>query len=261
MAKITNPLAPTITRLTSTGTTTGYFFTVTSANATVGATYTNNGNTFTVLSTISAGTQLFCSGALAPTASGTLTKATGTGDATITFSANQAMATYTTPANAVRLKIRQVAGGGGGGGGTAGGFTLFGTALFICGGGSNGATAQTAGAGGTPTVGTLPSGATAFSLNGGGGGMGAQNTQDTYGVGGSSAFGGGGSSVSNGAPNTGGGGGGGPVRGGGGGAGSYIEGTIPNPVATYYYAVALGGTAGSGFAGATGQIIIEEQYS
>ena len=64
-----------------------YVFTCSSANATVGATYTNNGKTFTVLATIAAGTTLLCSGTGAPTPSGTLTKATGTGDATITFSA------------------------------------------------------------------------------------------------------------------------------------------------------------------------------
>jgi hypothetical protein len=68
-----------------------FIFTVTSANATVGATYTNNGITFTVLATIASGTTLICSAnhntsGLAPLASGTLTKATGTGDATITFS-------------------------------------------------------------------------------------------------------------------------------------------------------------------------------
>ena len=65
-----------------------YRFTVTSANATVGATYTNNTQTFTVTATITAGTVLFCTGTGAPTASGTLTRTSGTGDATITFSAN-----------------------------------------------------------------------------------------------------------------------------------------------------------------------------
>lgn len=65
-----------------------YTFTVTSANATVGATYTNNTQTFTVIGTIAAGTTLVCNGTGAPTASGTLTKASGTGDATITFSAS-----------------------------------------------------------------------------------------------------------------------------------------------------------------------------
>jgi len=65
-----------------------YFFTVTAANATIGATYTNNSQTFTVLATISADTTLITSGTGAPATSGTLTKATGTGDATIAFSAN-----------------------------------------------------------------------------------------------------------------------------------------------------------------------------
>lgn len=65
-----------------------YTFTVTSANATVGATFTNNGQTFTVINTIAAGTTLVCNGTGAPTASGTLTKASGTGDATITFASS-----------------------------------------------------------------------------------------------------------------------------------------------------------------------------
>lgn len=63
-----------------------YTFIVSSANATVGATYTNNGQTFTVTATIASGTTLLATGTGAPAASGTLTKATGTGDATITFS-------------------------------------------------------------------------------------------------------------------------------------------------------------------------------
>ena len=64
-------------------------FTVTAANATAAATYTNNGVTFTVLATIAGGTILYCStsGSSTAAASGTLTKASGTGDATITFSA------------------------------------------------------------------------------------------------------------------------------------------------------------------------------
>ena len=63
-----------------------YVFTVISANATAGATYTNNGQTFTVTSTIVAGTTLVTTGTGTPLTSGTLTKASGTGDATITFS-------------------------------------------------------------------------------------------------------------------------------------------------------------------------------
>jgi uncharacterized phage protein gp47/JayE len=66
---------------------TPYIFTTTSANATIGATYTNNGNTFTVVSTISGSTTLTATGTGNPDISGTLTKTAGTGDATITFTA------------------------------------------------------------------------------------------------------------------------------------------------------------------------------
>jgi hypothetical protein len=62
-------------------------FTVTSANASVGAVYTNNGQTFTVTAAIVAGTTLMTTGTGLPLASGTLTLSSGTGDATITFSA------------------------------------------------------------------------------------------------------------------------------------------------------------------------------
>lgn len=108
--------APTKTILTSTGSTTGYVFTVSSANATVGATYTNNGNTYTVLATIASATTLFTSQVSAPQASGTLTKATGSGDATITFSQAVTLATYTVPAGCRFLKVEAVGGGAGGGG-------------------------------------------------------------------------------------------------------------------------------------------------
>ena len=66
-----------------------YTFTVTSANATADATYTDSaGTTFTVAATIASQTTLVCaSGTTAPVASGTLTKVTGTGDSTITYSA------------------------------------------------------------------------------------------------------------------------------------------------------------------------------
>lgn len=66
--------------------TTIYKFTVTSANATAGDVYTNNGNLFTVETTIAGGTLLTCSSSGAPTSTGTLTKSSGSGDATITFS-------------------------------------------------------------------------------------------------------------------------------------------------------------------------------
>ncbi len=65
-----------------------YIFTVTAANATVGDIYTNNGASFTVLQTIAGGTTLKTVGTGAPAASGTLTKSSGSGDATITFASS-----------------------------------------------------------------------------------------------------------------------------------------------------------------------------
>jgi len=64
-----------------------YYFTTSLANANIGATFTNNSQTFTVQATIAPNTLLACTGTGAPTASGTLTKASGTGDASIAFSA------------------------------------------------------------------------------------------------------------------------------------------------------------------------------
>jgi len=56
------------------------------ANATVGAVYTHNTYSYTVLYTIASGLILSCSGSGAPLSSGTLTKFSGTGDASIAFS-------------------------------------------------------------------------------------------------------------------------------------------------------------------------------
>lgn len=66
---------------------TQYSFTVSPANAIVGAVYSNNGQNFTVSATVTGSRSLICTGAGDPTASGTLTLVSGTGDATITFSA------------------------------------------------------------------------------------------------------------------------------------------------------------------------------
>ncbi len=63
-----------------------YVFTVTSATANAGDTYTNNGNTFTVLTSIVGGTTLVTSGTGAPTSSGNLVRATGSGTNPIVFS-------------------------------------------------------------------------------------------------------------------------------------------------------------------------------
>lgn len=65
-------------------------FTVTSATATKGDTYTNNSSTFTVQQSISSGTTLICartSGTNNPQTSGNLTRATGAGTNPIVFSA------------------------------------------------------------------------------------------------------------------------------------------------------------------------------
>ena len=58
----------------------------------VGTTYTNNAQTFTVIGAniVTGAGNIFCSGTGAPSASGTLTKTGGTGDASITFSATPA---------------------------------------------------------------------------------------------------------------------------------------------------------------------------
>lgn len=70
-----------------TGLLTTYTFTCSTASATIGATYTNSGKTYTVAATIAGALVLNATGTSAPGASGTLTKASGTGDATITYSA------------------------------------------------------------------------------------------------------------------------------------------------------------------------------
>ena len=64
-----------------------YTFTVSPANATVGAVYSNNLQDFTVISSISGGTTLQTTGTGAPTVSGNLIKVSGAGDDIITFSA------------------------------------------------------------------------------------------------------------------------------------------------------------------------------
>lgn len=80
---------------------------------TVGATYTNNGQTFTVLASVETGsgstrTRLIsCSGTGAPTTSGTLTKSAGTGDATITFVDAVATGGWVPP-NGAKIKMPNI---------------------------------------------------------------------------------------------------------------------------------------------------------
>lgn len=63
-----------------------FTFTVSSANATIGSVYQNNGYQFTVTSTIVAATSLATTGQGTPNPTGILTKISGTGDDQITYS-------------------------------------------------------------------------------------------------------------------------------------------------------------------------------
>jgi hypothetical protein len=287
------PLSPVLTQLLSgTGTwdATCFFF-VASANATAGATYTNNSVTFTVVKTISGGTILQTTGAGSPNASpasggGTLSKASGTGDSSITYYAFR---------QALYANVRMVGGGGGGGGsGTgsgsaavAGGNTTFGSSFLVANGGALGGANGAAGnsAGGSASVGA---GAVAvISFTGGAGGSGGQGGGSAGGfiaggAGGISAFGGAGlpgqsSAGSAGVTNSGSGGAGGTFNqassegstatGGGGGAGGYLEALIYAPSTSYAYAVGAAGTAGTagtsgeaGSAGGSGCILVTEYF-
>lgn len=274
-------IAPSIQKFTSGSGTyeRGHAFIVSGASATVGATYTNNGNTYTVLNTVSSANIVWLSGSAAPTASGTLTKASGTGDSSIAFSSVR---------NPIYLKIKMVGGGGGGAGSgtgaggtvTSGGNTTFGSSLLTANGGSAGIYAGSGANGGS---GSISSPAIGFSTSGGAG-LGGEGTSSSGqytsgGDGGLSHFQGngqGGRSTNGYAAqaNSGSGGGGGGNsgtanfnNGGGGGAGGYVEATIASPSYTYSYAVGsngTGGTAGtSGYAGGnggSGLIIVEEHY-
>lgn len=252
-----------------------YVFYLASANATVGATYSNNSNTFTVSSTISSGSILFTTGNGAPTVSGTLTKTGGTGDSTITFYAVR---------SSLYLYVKAAGAGGGAGGGGAGGgdgtagtATTFGSSLITCnGGGVGGGGGDPAGFGGSATLGASAKG---LALNGGDGTASDQitGTPATGGIGGSSAFGGAGQGTTSanvggsGYANTGGGGGGSgspsgtnQVGGSGGGAGGYCEAYVPS--ASYAYSIGVGGTGGSagtgdvGGNGGSGVVLIEECF-
>lgn len=266
------PIAPSVTRyLSSTGThNKTYWFFIASGSATVGATYTNNAVTFTVKATVASAVMVSMTGGGDPAVSGTLTKASGTGDTTLSFYSVRSALSY----------IVQLVGGGGGGGGTTGGggtggTTTFGTSLLTAAGGTGGAqtAGSTGGAGGAPTV-NSPAIAI-VSVEGGDGISGFQLATSNGMPGGSSFFGGSGKGgVANGGPgqpgkaNTGGGGGGGAgtatTGSGGGAAGAYIEALITSPSAAYTYAVGAGGTSGSGSGaggvGGTGAIIVIEQF-
>ena len=259
-----------------------YAFIVSGASATVGATYTNNGVTYTVWATVASANLVYMWGNGDPTSSGTLTKSAGTGDASIAF----------TEVYKPYLEVLCIGGGGGGAGGGSSGSgnggngndTTFGTVITagkgLLAGGSTG------GAGGAPTVNSP--GIYVWAANGATGSNGPFNG-NTIGIylngadGGETVMGGrgrGGSGVNatNGETaqsNTGSGGGGGGTNaasidkagGGGGGAGATVLALIPTPGTRYAYSVGSGGSAGTagtngyaGGAGATGIIVVTERY-
>lgn len=282
------PYAPNFTKKT-TGSGTfllTWIFQIASGNATIGATYTNNAHTFTVVATVASAVEVRMTGTGDPAASGTLTKASGSGDATLTFYCNR---------KPIQLVVEAVGGGGGGGGGgstsgsaaNAGGDTTFGTTMISAGGGGAGAAGGTdgnAGPGGSGSLGTGPVGVAVSGTRGAQGGLFAEvATGSTPGLtGGNSVLGGAGggtfgSSGTAAATNSGSGGGSGgadyqigtPTQpGGGGGSGAYVKGYISSPLgAGYSYGVGAGGSAGTagtngfdGGAGAAGLLTIVELY-
>jgi hypothetical protein len=279
---------PTVQKFTSGSTyNKNYTFVITSGSATVGATYTNNGVTYTVWATVASATQVVMNGSGAPAASGTLTKASGTGDSTLTFS--QVLAP-------LYIEVEAVGPGGGGAGsstsqsdshsGTAGsGATTFGTggSQISAGAGSGGGSIagnSGGGAGGTSSLGTGNIGIANTGNYGGSGSLGV--TSSSFPVapsGGAGPFGGSGpggpvnqAPANNPAANSGSGGGAGGApsagnSGGAGGAGGYVRAIISSPGASYSISVGTGGTFGSagtsgqaGRAGADGIIIVTEHY-
>jgi hypothetical protein len=247
-----------------------YTFVISSGSATVGATYTHNSVTYTVQATVASQTQIVLSGSAAPLTSGTLTKASGTGDTTLTFSA------FASP---LYLEVVCTGGGGSGGGGgnsstptagSTGNTTTFGSTLLSCTGGTGGTTGNAAG--GTCTI-TAPAYGVAYTGNPGTGFNAAGGIAVYPGTslgGGSVCFGGGNGGSANsagdaGVANTGGGGGGGnsavavaerwSMSGGGGGGCARIY--VRNPAATYAYSIAaaqstVGAAGTNGYAGGAG---------
>jgi hypothetical protein len=211
----------------------------------------NNSGGAAAPSEISLGTGLVFSGS---------TLKTG-GTPTVQIFTSGSAQTYSTPAGATWLKVREVGGGGGTSG--TGGTTSFNSVTAV--GGSPGTAhsgniAGIGGAGGTGGVGTatlrLPGAA------GSDGGVGTGAGSGIGGMGGTSVFGGAGTPSGKAATaNSGSGSGGVSFQAaggdGGGGAGEYVELIISAPSATYTYTV---GAAGSG-GGAAGRIIVEEYYN
>lgn len=260
-------IAPDLQRfLSSTGTAyLTYAFVVSGASASAAATYTNNGITYTVVRTVSSGNLIYLTGSGAPTASGTLTKASGTGDSSIVFSLSK---------SPLYLRVRGIGGGGGGGGGSNsgngsaggnGGNTTFGSSLLTGNGGTGGAAQIGSNAGGTGGTATIASPAYGNSIQGAYGNSNSYTNGSAAVQGGvpgvATQFGGGGGrsdySAANGhaqLANTGAGGAGGDgnYAGASGGNGGHFDAIIPNPSASYAWVIGAAGTAGTAGAGGAG---------
>ena len=251
-------------------------FLCTSAACTVGATYTHNSVTWTVVKTVSASNLVYLWGNGTPLSSGTLTKASGTGDATIAFTEYR---------DSLYIVPTLVGGGGGGGGagsggsnGGNGGNTTFGSNL-TAGLGTGGAKGGGGPGGGGTNTATATAGQTVIQDVIGGKGMfggyavaGGGSTCAP--MGGTNPMGGTGPE----SPNSGAGGKGGSnntlasstsaYAGDGGGAGGYLKVRLDGAALSnsFAYAVGAAGTGGSGSGtgqnngevGAAGQVLIEE---
>lgn len=259
-----------ISYLTGSGThRSSYWFSVLSANATVGATYTNNGVTFVVVRSISGGTQLLLRATTvgSSTSNGVLTRATGTGDVSINFSSFKA------PVYSI-LEFCGTGGTGGSGNQAAAagvsGNTTFGTCTAFPGSPGAGSAAVGAGAPGGGYI--VGAGFERINALVGGSGSLGQVSGASYnlgGIGGSNPFGANGSNGANINPlpppaNTGAGGGGGGYNntigpaGSGGGAGGYVKAINYNPTAPQAYSIGAQGTiiaaAVGGYNGAQGAL-------
>jgi len=277
-------VAPTTQRFTSGSGSyvSNYAFVTTAASATVGATYTHNSVTYTVTQTMTSSTVVYMTGVSAPLNSGTLTRASGTGDPTIAFS-------YSMGPKFLDVTIIGGGGGGASGGtasaasGTTGSNTLFSSNTASGGLGASGSANAAGALGGSYTFVT---GSIIHGVSGGSGGGGQNNVElggpNLHGgSGGNTPLGGGGGGAStntgglSGVENTGGGGGGGTqtadfandLSGAGGGGGGYLQFIIQNPAASYTYTVGGGGSGGAagtqgtaGGSGGSGVVVVKEFY-
>lgn len=280
-----------------------YSFTISGGGTwAIGDTYTNNGQTFTSIyaSTVNGSTVYVASATGAPAGSGTLTRSSGSGSTTITFSGQAHNGTYypggVSGLTPIYVRVRVSGGGAGGAGGgivgAGGGAGVNGSAStfanggnsITCNGGVGGApyTPGSGGTGGTVTTsGTAP--IVGLSVTGGGGMSSfllGSGVGDVCGGSGGSAGAGGGNGVGATTGNAtagsrGGGGGGGanpintagPLGGGGGGGGGYIDGVTTTLASSYTFTVGAGGAAGTtgtsgtnGAAGGDGFVSITEYY-